>query len=219
MRRLVMKEDEAVITNQIRVLSVDEVPLMREGIATVINAKPDMQVVAHASSAHEAIQRFREHRPDVTLMDLSLPDMSGIDAMIAIRKEFPKASIVVFTTFEGDIQIRRAFAAGARSYMLKSTLPNDLTEAIRQVHAGKKSVPPEVAARIAEHLSEDSLSEREVEVLKLAMTGNRNRDIADCLFISEETVKGHMKHILEKLGASDRTQAVTIAARRGIIHF
>jgi DNA-binding NarL/FixJ family response regulator len=192
---------------------------MREGIATVINAKPDMQVVGHASSAHEAIQRFREHIPDVTLMDLSLPDMSGIDAMIAIRKEFPEACIVVFTTFEGDMEIRRAFAAGARSYMLKSTLPNDLAETIRQVHAGKKSVPPEVAARIVEHLSEDALTEREVEVLQLAMTGNRNRDIADRLFISEFTVKTHMKHILEKLGASDRTQAVTIAARRGIIHF
>jgi DNA-binding NarL/FixJ family response regulator len=214
-----MEQDEAVIKNQIRVLSVDELPLMREGIATVINAKPDMQVVAHASSAHEAIQRFREHRPDVTVMDLRLPDMSGIDAMIAIRKEFPKASFVVFTTFEGDMEIRRAFAAGARSYMLKSTLPNDLAETIRQVHAGKKSIPPEVAERIAEHLSEESLSEREVEVLKLAMAGNRNRDIADRLFISEETVKAHMKHILEKLGASDRTQAVTIAARRGIIHF
>lgn len=214
-----MEQDEAVIKNQIRVLSVDELPLMREGIATVINAKPDMQVVAHASSAHEAIQRFREHRPDVTVMDLRLPDMSGIDAMIAIRKEFPKASFVVFTTFEGDMEIRRAFAAGARSYMLKSTLPNDLAETIRQVHAGKKSVPPEVAARIAEHLSEESLTEREVEVLKLAMAGNRNRDIGDRLFISEETVKAHMKHILEKLGASDRTQAVTIAARRGIIHF
>lgn len=207
-----------MIKNQIRVLSVDETPLMQEGIATVINGKPDMQVVAHASSGREAIRRFREHMPDVTLMDLSLPDMSGIDAMIAIRKEFPKAGIVVFTTFEGDMEIRRAFAAGARSYMLKSTLPNDLTEAIRQVHAGKKSVPPEVAVRIAEHMSEDALSEREVEVLKLAASGNRNRDIAGRLFISEETVKAHMKHILEKLGASDRTQAVTIAARRGIIH-
>ena len=207
-----------MIKNQIRVLSVDEIPLMREGIATVINGKADMQVVAHASSAHEAIRCFREHRPDITLMDLRLPDMNGIDAMIAIRKEFPKAAIVVFTTFEGDMEIRRAFAAGARSYMLKSTLPNDLAETIRQVHAGKKSVPPEVAVRMAEHLSEDPLSKREIEVLKLAMTGNRNRDIADRLSISEETVKAHMKHILEKLGASDRTQAVTIAARRGIIH-
>ncbi len=213
-----MKQDEAVIVNQILVLSVDQIPLMREGIATVINAQPDMQVVAHASSAHEAIRRFREHRPDVTLMDLSLPDMNGIDAMIAIRKEFPKARIVVFTTFEGDIEIRRALEAGARSYMLKSTQPNDLAETIRQVNAGKKSVPSEVAARIAEHLSEDPLTEREVEVLKFAMSGNRNRDIADRLVISEETVKAHMKHILEKLGASDRTQAVTIAARRGIIH-
>lgn len=213
-----MKQDEAMIKTQIRVLSVDELPLMREGIATVINAKPDMQVVAHASSAHEAIRSFREHMPDVTLMELRLPDMSGIDAMIAIRKEFPKAGFVVFTTFEGDMDIRRAFAAGARSYMLKSTLPNDLAETIRKVHAGKKSVSPEVAARIAEHLSEDPLTEREVEVLKLVVAGNRNRDIADRLFISEETVKAHMKHILEKLGASDRTQAVTIAARRGIIH-
>ena len=213
-----MKQDEAVIVNQILVLSVDQLPLMREGIATVINAQPDMQVVAHASSAHEAIRRFREHRPDVTLMDLSLPDMDGIDAMIAIRKEFPKARIVVFTTVEGDIEIRRALEAGARSYMLKSTQPNDLAETIRQVNAGKKSVPSEVACRIAEHLSEDPLTEREVEVLTFAMSGNRNRDIADRLVISEETVKAHMKHILEKLGASDRTQAVTIAARRGIIH-
>jgi DNA-binding NarL/FixJ family response regulator len=145
------KQEEAVIMNQIRVLSVDELPLMREGIATVINAKPDMQVVAHASSAHEAIRRFREHRPDVTVMDLRLPDMSGIDAMIAIREEFPKACIVVFTSSEGDMEIKRAFAAGAHSYMLKSTLPNDLAETIRKVHEGKKSVPPEVAARIAEH--------------------------------------------------------------------
>jgi DNA-binding NarL/FixJ family response regulator len=213
-----MRQEEAVIQNQIRVLSVDELPLMREGIATVINATPDMQVVAHASSAHEAIRRYREHMPDVTIMDLRLPDMSGIEAMIAIRKEFPKACIVVFTTFEGDMEVRRAFAAGARAYMLKSTLPNELAETIRQVHAGKKSVSPEVAARIAEHLGEDPLTGREVEVLKLAMAGNRNRDIADRLFISEETVKAHMKHILEKLAASDRTQAVTIAARRGIIH-
>lgn len=204
--------------NQIRVLSVDELPLMREGMATIINGKPDMHVVAHASSAQEAIRRFREHRPDVTVMDLRLPDMSGIDAMVAIQKEFPKARIVVFTTSEGDIEIRRAFEAGARSYMLKNSLPNDLAETIRQVHAGKKRIPSEVATRIAEHLTEDPLSEREVEVLKLVMWGNRNRDIADRLSISEETVKAHMKHILQKLGAADRTEAVTIAARRGIIH-
>jgi DNA-binding NarL/FixJ family response regulator len=204
--------------NQIRVLSVDELPLMREGMATIINGKPDMHVVAHASSAQEAIRVFREHRPDVTVMDLRLPDMSGIDAMVAIQKEFPKARIVVFTTSEGDIEIRRAFEAGARSYMLKNSLPNDLAETIRQVHAGKKRIPPEVATRIAEHLTEDPLSEREVEVLKLVMWGNRNRDIADRLSISEETVKAHMKHILQKLGAADRTEAVTIAARRGIIH-
>lgn len=208
---------EAVNTNQIRVLSVDEHPLMREGIATVINGQPDMRVIAHACSAHEAIQRFGEHMPDVTLMDLRLPDMSGIDAMIAIRERFPQARIMVFTTFEGDTEIRRAFAAGARSYVLKSTRPNELAETIRQVHAGKKSVPPEVAARIAEHFSDEPLTEREVEVLKLATEGNRNRGIANRLFISEETVKAHIKHILEKLGASDRTQAVKIAARRGII--
>lgn len=208
---------EAANTNQIRVLSVDGHPLMREGIASVINAQPDMRLVAHASSAHEAIQRFSEHMPDVTLMDLRLPDMSGIDAMIAIRERFPEARIMVFTTFEGDTEIRRAFAAGARSYVLKSTPPNDLAETIRQVHAGKKRIPPEVAARIAEHLTDDPLTEREVEVLKLAMGGNRNREIANRLFISEETVKAHMKHILGKLGASDRTHAITIAARRGII--
>ena len=161
---------------------------------------------------------FSEHMPDAILMELWLPDMSGIDAMVAIRKEFPKARIVVFTTSEGDIEIRRALEAGACSYMLKSTLPNELADTIRQVHAGKKSVPPAVAARIVEHLSEEPLTKREVEVLKLAMTGSRNRDIADRLSISEETVKAHMKHILEKLGASDRTEAVTIAARRGIIH-
>ncbi len=204
-------------TNQIRVLSVDGHPLMREGIASVINAQPDMRLVTHASSAHEAIQRFSEHMPDVTLMDLRLPDMSGIDAIIAIREEFSDARIIVFTTFEGDTEIRRALAAGARSYMLKSTLPNDLTETIRQVHAGKKRIPQEVAARLAEHLGDEVLSEREVEVLQRVMGGNRNRDIAERLYISEETVKGHIKHIMEKLGANDRTQAVTIAMQRGII--
>src|SRR5216683_2937364 len=211
------RQDGAAITNQIRVLSVDEHPLMREGIATVINGQPDMRVVAHASNAREAIQHFGEHIPDVTLMDLRLPDMSGIDAMIAIREQFPEARIMMFTTFVRDTEIRRALAAGARSYVLKSMLPNDLTETIRQVHAGRKPIPPEVATRFAEHLSDDPLSGREVEVLELAMEGNRNRDIAERLFISVETVKAHIKHIMEKLGANDRTQAVTIAVQRGII--
>lgn len=210
--------DETAITNQIRVLSVDAHPLMREGIATVINAQADMRVVAHASSAHEAIQRFGEHMPDVTLMDLRLPDMSGIDAMIAIREKFPEARIMILTTSERETEIHRALAAGARSYVFKSTSPNDLTEIIRHVHAGKKRIPPDVAARIAEYLADDPLSEREVQVLKLVMTGNRNRDIANQLFIAEETVKAHMKHIMEKLGANHRTQAIMIAARRGIIH-
>jgi DNA-binding NarL/FixJ family response regulator len=211
------RPDEAAITSQIRVLSVDEHPLMREGIAAVINGQPDMRIVAHASNAREAIQYFGEHMPDVTLMDLRLPDMSGIDAIIAIRERFPDARIMMFTTFVRDTEIRRALAAGARSYAVKSMLPNDLAETIRQVHAGRKPIPPEVATLIAEHLSDDPLTGREVEVLELVMGGNRNRDVAERLYISEETVKAHIKHIMEKLGASDRTQAVTIAARRGII--
>lgn len=202
----------------IRVLSVDEHPLIGEGIASVVNAQPDMRVVAHASNAHEAIQRFGEHMPDVTLMDLRLSDMSGIDAMIAIREEFPDARIMVFTTFEGDNEIRQALGAGARSYMLKSIPPSELAEAIREVHAGKKRISPAVAALIAEHITDDPLTGREVEVLKLVMGGKRNREIARRLFISEETVKAHMKRIIGKLGANDRTQAVTIALRRGIIH-
>jgi DNA-binding NarL/FixJ family response regulator len=202
---------------RIRVFSVDDHPLLREGIAAIIDNQADMLVVAQAANAKDAIEQYRKHRPDVTLMDLRLPDMSGIEAMIAIRNEFSDARIIMLTTFEGDVEIKRALEAGARGYLLKSMPPKELVEVIRQVHAGKKRIPPQLAAQLAEHMSDEALTEREVEVLGQVAGGNRNRDIAERLFISEETVKVHIKHIMEKLGASDRTQAVAIGIRRGII--
>ncbi|HMG32952.1 MAG TPA: response regulator transcription factor [Blastocatellia bacterium] len=201
----------------IRVFSVDDHPLLREGLAAIVNNQPDMELVAHASTGREAIQAFKQHQPDITLLDLRLPDMSGIDALIAIRAEFPEARIIMLTTFEGDVDISRALAAGARGYMLKNMPPKELVEAIRQVHSGKRRIPPQVASHLAEFFGGDSLTEREIEVLRHIAEGNRNRDIAERLFISEETVKVHIKHIMEKLGATDRTQAVAIGLRRGII--
>ena len=201
----------------IRVLCIDDHPLIREGIAALVKSQRDMKLVAQVGSGREGLLSFREHRPDVTLMDLRLPDMSGIDAMVAIRSEFPEARIVVLTTFEGDVEMQRALQAGARGYMLKSMPPQDLIEGIREVHAGKKRIPPEVGSQLAEHVGDEGLTVREVEVLEQIAGGNRNQDIAQRLFISEETVKVHVKHIMEKLGARDRTQAVAIGIRRGII--
>jgi DNA-binding NarL/FixJ family response regulator len=205
-------------SQKIRVLSVDDHPLLREGIAAVINSQADMVLVAQGSSGKEAIALFREHRPDVTLLDLRMPDISGIDVLSAILREFPDARLVILTTFEGDVEIQRALAAGARGYVLKTTPPAELVEMVRQVHAGRKRIPQDVAAQLAEHFADEALTGREIEVLQHVASGNRNRDIAERLLISEETVKVHVKHIMEKLGARDRTSAVAIALRRGIIH-
>lgn len=201
----------------IRILCVDDHPLMREGIGAVIRNESDMLLVAEAVNGRDAVARFREHRPDITLMDLRLPDIGGIEALRAIRAEFKDARIIMLTTFDGDADIRRALEAGAQSYMLKSMPRRELVETIRKVHKGRRHVPPEVAMQLAEHMDQDALSRREIEVLEKIAGGNRNSDIASILFISEETVKGHVKHIMEKLGASDRTEAVAIGLRRGII--
>jgi DNA-binding NarL/FixJ family response regulator len=202
----------------IRVLSIDDHPLLSEGIATMINNEPDMKLVATATTGKEGIQKHREIQPDITLTDLRLPDLSGIDVARAIRAEFPDARIILLTMFAGDVEIQRALEAGARAYLLKSMPAEHMVETIRQVYAGKKRVLPEIASNLAEHLGEEPLTNREIDVLRHVSGGNRNRDIAERLFLSEQTVKVHMKHILGKLGASDRTHAIAIAARRGFIH-
>lgn len=202
---------------KISVLAVDDHPLLREGIAAVIEGEEDIELAAEAASGQEAIHLFRIHRPDVTLMDLQMPDMNGIDTMTAIRSEFPTARFIVLTTYQGDVQALRALKAGAAGYLLKNMLRKELLDTIRIVHSGKRRIPPEIAAELADHVTEDALSEREIEVLRRVATGNSNKVIAAQLRVSEATIKGHMKSILAKLGANDRTHAVTIALKRGFI--
>jgi DNA-binding NarL/FixJ family response regulator len=201
----------------IRVLTVDDHALIREGVAALIANQKDMSLVGEASNGREAIEQFRSHRPDVTLMDLQMPEMNGIDALIAIRSEFPEARIIVLTTYAGDALCKRAMKAGAQAYILKGSVRKDLLDTIRAVQAGKKILHSEVAAELATHAADDALSEREIEVLSLIAAGNSNKLVADQLAISEDTVKGHVKSILSKLGVNDRTHAVTAALKRGII--
>jgi DNA-binding NarL/FixJ family response regulator len=204
-------------SSQIRILTVDDHPVVREGIAGLLGVQPDMVLVGEASNGREAIQQFRAHRPDVTLMDLQMPEMNGIDALITIRSEFTDAKVIVLTTYVGDVQILRALKAGARAYLLKNTLHKELLNAIRAVHAGKKSLSPEVSYEIAEHATDDALTPAEILVLRLIAAGNANKQIADQLSITEETVKSRVKCILSKLGANDRTHAAMIGLKRGII--
>ena len=202
---------------QIRILAVDDHVLVRQGISVLIGTEPDMTLVAEASNGREAIQQFRAHRPDITLMDMQMPEMNGLDAITAIRGEFSDAKIIVLTTYKGDVQILRALKAGARGYLLKSTIHKELTETIRAVHAGRKALSPEASYEIAEHATDDALTPAEINVLRLIAAGNANKQIADQLSITEETVKGRVKNILSKLGASDRTHAAMIGLKRGII--
>jgi DNA-binding NarL/FixJ family response regulator len=201
----------------IRILTVDDHPLVRNGIARLVEIQTDMTVVAQATNGRDAIQQFRMHRPDVTLMDLQMPEMSGLDALIAIRSEFPDARMIVLTTYEGDVQILRALKAGAQGYLLKSTVHSELMQTIRAVHAGRRSLSPEVSSKVAQHVSEEALTPAEVAVLRLIADGNANKQIADLLGIAEDTVKGRVKSILAKLDANDRTHAAIIGLKRGII--
>lgn len=212
-----MSRDPSPLGGLIRILTVDDHALLREGIAALVNAESDMKLVAEACNGHEAIEKFRLHRPDVTLMDLQMPSLNGIEAIIGIRSEYPNARIIVLTTYAGDVQVLRALKAGARGYILKGEVHRELLGTIRAVHAGRKRIPPEVAAELAEHAAEDELTSREIDVLRLIATGNANKEIAGQLSIAEDTVKSHVTNILAKLGANDRTHAVTIGLKRGII--
>src|SRR5215471_5494910 len=206
-------------SKKIRILAVDDHPMLRQGIAGLIADESDMTLVAEASNGREAIHQFRAHQPDITLMDLQMPEMNGIDAMIAIRDEFPEARIIVLTTYTGDVQAMRALKAGARAYLLKNSLHKDLLDTIRAVHAGRKTMSPEVSFQLAEHSAEESLSPAEVRVLQLIADGNTNKEIAAQLSVTEDAVKGQVRNILAKLGANDRTHAVKIAVKRGIMDF
>lgn len=201
----------------IRILAVDDHPLFRHGVAALLATQPDMELVAEGVNGRDAVRQFRAHRPDVTLMDLQMPEMSGLEATIAIRAEFPDARIIVLTTYVGDVQVMRALKAGARAYLLKTLLDTELLATIRSVHSGKKALSPEASFQLAEHATDDALTQAEVEVLRLIAGGNANKQIAAQLSVSEETVKSRVKNILSKLGASDRTHAVTIGVKRGII--
>jgi DNA-binding NarL/FixJ family response regulator len=206
-------------SSSIRILAVDDHALLREGIAALVAGQSDMSLVGEASNGREAIHQFRTHRPDITLMDLQMPEMNGLDAMIAIRGEFPEARVIILTTYTGDVQVVRALKAGARAYLLKNLLHKELLETIRAVHAGKKTVSPDVSFQLAEHATDDALTPAEVRVLRLIAEGRANKEIAAQLSISEETVKGQVRNILSKLGANDRTHAAMIGVKRGIIEF